>query len=119
MELWFDTSQFAYGLEAEPSYEAVDSKALDFSFDSQLQIEFANQNNGAHFGSLGMASSSTSSANSTASHHPNVPKIRFLPDGSIADGSPQSVHLIGRDGASLWLMLSRNRLNYEIRARNS
>jgi prepilin-type N-terminal cleavage/methylation domain len=119
MELWFDTSQFAYGLEAEPSYETVDSKALDFSFDSQLQIEFANQNNGAHFGSLGMASSSTSSANSTASHHPNVPKIRFLPDGSIADGSPQSVHLIGRDGASLWLMLSRNRLNYEIRTRNS
>jgi prepilin-type N-terminal cleavage/methylation domain-containing protein len=118
MELWFDTSQNAYGLEAEPSYEAVDSKALNFPFDSQLQIEFADQNSGAHFGSLGMASSGNS-ANSTRSNHPNVPKIRFLPDGSIADGSPQSVHLIGRDGASLWLMLSRNRLNYEIRTRNN
>jgi prepilin-type N-terminal cleavage/methylation domain-containing protein len=118
MELWFDNSKSAYGLEAEPSYEAVDSKALNFSFDSQLQIEFANQNNGAHFGSLGIASP-TSSANSTSSHHPNVPKIRFLPDGSIADGSPQAVHLIGRDNASLWLMLSRNRLNYEIRTRNN
>src|SRR5262249_56462277 len=104
--------------EAEPSYEAVDSKALSFPFDSQLQIEFANQNSGAHFGSLGIASSANS-ANSTVSHHPNVPKIRFLPDGSIADGSPPTVHLIGRDGASLWLMLSRNRLNYEIRARNN
>jgi len=118
MELWFDTSKSTYGLEAEPSYEAVDSKAVDFAFDSQLQIEFSNQNTGAHFGSLGMASSANS-ANSTASNHPNVPKIRFLPDGSIADGSPQSVHLTGRDGASMWLMLSRNRLNYEIRTRNN
>jgi prepilin-type N-terminal cleavage/methylation domain-containing protein len=118
MELWFDTSKSAYGLEAEPSYEAVDSKALNFPFDSQLQIEFADQNSGVHFGSLGIASSGNS-ANSTASNHPNVPKIHFLPDGSIADGSPQSVHLIGRDGASLWLMLSRNRLNYEIRTRDN
>jgi prepilin-type N-terminal cleavage/methylation domain-containing protein len=117
MELWFDTSQSAYGLEAEPSYEAVDPKALNFPFDNQLQIEFASQNSGAHFGSLGIMSGN--SANSTASNHPNVPKIRFLPDGSIADGSPQTVHLIGRDGASLWLTLSRNRLNYEIRARNN
>ena len=118
MELWFDTSKSAYGLEAEPSYEAADSKAISFTFDSQIQIEFADQNSGAHFGSLGLASSS-GSANSTASHHPNVPKIRFLPDGSISDASPQAVHLIGRDSASLWLMLSRNRLNYEIRARNN
>jgi Tfp pilus assembly protein FimT len=118
MELWFDSSKNAYGLEAEPSYEAVDSKAISFAFDSQIQIEFNNQNNGAHFGSLGLASS-PGSGNATASNHPNVPKIRFLPDGSISDGSPQAVHLIGRDGVSLWLMLSRSRLNYEIRARNN
>jgi prepilin-type N-terminal cleavage/methylation domain-containing protein len=117
MELWFDTAASAYGLEAEPSYEAVDSKALTFAFDSQMQIEFNNQDSGAHFGSLGITSSS-SAANSTASNHPNAPKIRFLPDGSIAEGSPQAVHLIGRDGASLWLTLSRNRLTYEIRTRN-
>jgi prepilin-type N-terminal cleavage/methylation domain-containing protein len=118
MELWFDSSKSAYGLEAEPSYEAVDSKAISFAFDSQLQIEFANQSSGAHFGSLGLASSS-GSGNSTPSSHPNLPKIRFLPDGSISEGSPQSIHVIGRDGASLWLMLSRNRLNYEIRTQNN
>jgi prepilin-type N-terminal cleavage/methylation domain-containing protein len=118
MELWFDTSKSAYGLEAEPSYEAVDAKALSFAFDSQMQVEFSNENSSAHFGSLGLASS-PASGNSSASNHPNVPKIRFLPDGSISDGSPQAVHLIGRDGMSLWLMLSRNRLNYEIRARNN
>jgi hypothetical protein len=118
VELWFDAPNSAYGLEAEPSYEAVDSKAISFALDSQMQIEFNDQNNGAHFGTLGLGSSSTSGS-STPSNHPNLPKIRFLPDGSIADGSPQTVHLLGRDGMSLWLMLSRNRLNYEIRAGNN
>jgi prepilin-type N-terminal cleavage/methylation domain-containing protein len=118
IELWFDAANSAYGLEAEPSYEAVDSKAISFALDSQMQIEFNDQSNGAHFGTLGLGSSSTSGS-STRSNHPNLPKIRFLPDGSVADGSPQAVHLIGRDGMSMWLMLSRNRLNYEIRTRNN
>jgi Tfp pilus assembly protein FimT len=118
MELWFDTSKSAYGLEAEPSYEALDPKAINFAFDSQMQIEFSNQNSGAHFGSVGMASSSSSANPTLASNHPNLPKIRFLPDGSIAESSPPALHLIGRDGMSMWLMLSRNRLNYEIRTRN-
>jgi len=119
MELWFDTANSAYGLEAEPSYEAVDSKALTFAFDSQMQIEFNDQNNGAHFGSLGLASSTSSGNAARASNHPNLPKIRFLPDGSISEGSPQSIHVIGRDGMSFWLVMARNRLNYEIRARNN
>lgn len=118
VELWFDTSKGAYGLEAEPSYEAVDPKALNFTLDSQMQIDFVNQNSGARFGNLAVAS--TGAANSTqTSNHPNLPKIRFLPDGSISESSPQSLQLTGRDGASLWLMLSRNRLNYEIRSRNN
>jgi hypothetical protein len=53
------------------------------------------------------------------SNHPSLPKIRFLPDGSISESSPQMLRLVGRDEMSLWLMLSRNRLNYEIRARNN
>lgn len=119
MEIWFDTSKSAYGLEAEPSYEPVDRKAIDFTLDSAMQIEFNDQNSGAHFGSLGTASSSSSTGSAPLSNHPNLTKIRFLPDGSISESSPPSLHLIGRDGMSLWLMLSRNRLNYEIRARNN
>jgi prepilin-type N-terminal cleavage/methylation domain-containing protein len=119
MELWFDLSKGVYGLEAEPSYEPVDPKALNYALDSQMQIEFNDQNSGAHFGNLAVASSSSSANATQLSNHPNLTRIRFLPDGSIAESSPQSLHLIGRDGASLWLMLSRNRLNYEIRARNN
>ena len=44
-----------------------------------------------------------------------LPTIRFLPDGSMSDTSPQMVHLTGHDGASLWLAQSRDSLTYEIR----
>ena len=119
MELWFDPSSSTYGLEAEPSYETVDSRAITFPLDSQMQIEFPDQSNGAHFGTLGSVSSASPADSTHASNHPNLTKIRFLPDGSIAENSPQTLHVIGRDGMSIWLMLSRNRLNYEIRARNN
>src|SRR5438034_650988 len=51
-----------------------------------------------------------------ASTHPNLPRIRFLPDGSISESSPQTLHLKGRDGSFISLSLSK-RLNYEIEDR--
>jgi prepilin-type N-terminal cleavage/methylation domain-containing protein len=119
MELWFDTSKGAYGLEAEPSYDPVDPKAVDFTLDSQMQIEISTLSSPTGLGNSGMTSSPTSAAAAPMSNHPSLPKIRFLPDGSISETSPQMLRVIGRDGMSLWLMLSRNRLNYEIRARNN
>ena len=38
--------------------------------------------------------------------HATLPTIRFLPDGSIGDTSPQMLRLTGRDGDSLWLAQS-------------
>jgi prepilin-type N-terminal cleavage/methylation domain-containing protein len=118
IELWFDTSKGAYGLEAEPSYETTDPKASSFVLDSQMQIEISTLSSPA-FGNPMSSASTTPSAAAQMSNHPSLPKIRFLPDGSISEGSPQMVRVIGRDGMSLWLVLSRNRLNYEIRARNN
>src|SRR5262245_23301985 len=37
MELWFDVQQGAYGLEAEPSYEANDRKAVSFTLEHEMQ----------------------------------------------------------------------------------
>lgn len=120
MELWFDSAKGAYGLEAEPSYEPVDSKAVTFTLDSPMQIEISTLSSPTSAGNSGMTSASTTSAAVTPmSNHPGLPKIRFLPDGSISESSPQMLHLVGRDEMSLWLMLSRNRLNYEIRTRNN
>jgi hypothetical protein len=52
-----------------------------------------------------------------ASHHPDMPRIRFLPDGSISEDSPQMVQLLGLDNSSISLTLSRSRLTYELQSR--
>lgn len=51
----------------------------------------------------------------TSSKHASQPHIRFEPDGGVSDSSPESVRLMDRDEGSLWVGLSANRLNYEIR----
>src|SRR5207245_5134219 len=44
IELWVDAAQRTYGLEAEPSYEPNDAKAMTFALDSDTQIEVGNLN---------------------------------------------------------------------------
>ena len=61
----------------------------------------------------------SASATPVRSTHPNLPTIRFLPDGSISETSPLMLRLIGREGDSLWLAQSRSRLAYEIRTANN
>src|SRR5882672_3103001 len=79
IELWIDSSQNAYGLEAEPSYEKTDVKAVSFTLDGDLQLELSNLNPGTASRSAGLSSSSrTGTTNTKLSSHPNVPRIRFL-----------------------------------------
>ena len=120
MELWMDTAEGAFGLEAEPSYEAEDPKAVELAMDRdiQLQVISVSTPNGAK-PSVAGSSTDISSGSPLANRHPNVPKIRFLPDGSISETSPQGLVLTGRDGRSISLRQSRNRLSYEIRPRTS
>jgi prepilin-type N-terminal cleavage/methylation domain-containing protein len=113
MDLWIDTSTGAFGLEAEPSYEPSDPKAQAFNLDSDIQVELTSLTTPA-------APSTQSGVNSrpVIKSHPNLPAIRFQPDGTISETSPQMVRLTGRDGISLWLVLSKNRSNYEVRNQN-
>jgi hypothetical protein len=119
MELWVDTSQGAFGLEAEPSYETEDPKKVEFTLDSDMQLETVNSDpsGSSTVMSLSRPAGLASAASSAPllSNHPNLPRIRFLPDGSISETSPSMLRLTGRDGRSLWLAQSRNRLGYEIR----
>jgi type II secretion system protein H len=118
MDLWIDADQGKFGLAAEPSYETLDPKAEEFTIGDGLHFEVANKNPAA------ASTNQTSSLQTTSiasvppvSHaHPGLPTIRFQPDGTIADSSPQSLRLIDRDGSVLWLAQSKNRLNYEIRS---
>jgi prepilin-type N-terminal cleavage/methylation domain-containing protein len=118
MELWFDAPHSTFGLEAEPSYEAEDPKAVELTMDSDIQLQVVSDNNPASASSSNMGTTpSVASVAPPASHHPDLPKIRFLPDGSIGESSPKALVLTGRDGISICLQQSRNGLSYEIRAR--
>jgi len=107
MELWLDSTRGAYGLEAEPSYETTDPKAQEFTVDSDMQLQVSLVYNAPT--TVQNAASPVVTAN-----HPNLPKIRFLPDGSIAETSPQSFAVMSRDGSAIWLAQTRNRLSYAI-----
>jgi Tfp pilus assembly protein FimT len=107
MELWIDSAQKRFGLEAEPSFEPNDPKEVSLMIEPEMQIEAVNT-----IGS-GNAANPGSPA-STKSNHPSLPRIRFLPDGSIEETSPQSIRVTGRDGSSRLVTISRTRMGYEI-----
>jgi prepilin-type N-terminal cleavage/methylation domain-containing protein len=114
MELWLDTAGASYGLEADSSFETKDSKAETFSIDKDVQLEVLNMNPFVLSGGAEGDSSESKISASTSSKHANLPRIRFLPDGTVSESSPRMLKLAGRDGVSLLLMLSRNRLQYAI-----
>jgi Tfp pilus assembly protein FimT len=119
MELWVDQTQRAYGLEAEPSYEQNDSKAVGFALEKDIQLQVVSNNSLSSSPAAPLPMSGATSSAPVRSNHPSLPRIRFLPDGSISETSPQMLELTGRDGSALWVALARNRLNYEIRSQAS
>jgi type II secretion system protein H len=119
MDLWVNTGQGTFGLEAEPSYDTSDSKAVDFTLDGGLQLEVVNKLVVAPANTVTMNRAqrvSTASVSRINLVHANLPTIRFLPDGSIGEASPQMLHLASSDGGSLWLAQARDGLSYEIRS---
>jgi type II secretion system protein H len=97
MVLWVDEKQGAYGLQAEMTGRNGDPKAENLSLDANLQIAV------------------TSTGLTGTTKFGGLPAIRFLPDGTVDENSPQTLRLIDARGNTLWLIESRNRNNYEIR----
>lgn len=124
IELWIDTRNRKFGLEAEPSYETTDEKAVEFELSPEMRLETVR---------VEVFKSSTTPTRSRSprgpfgavpttevlSRHAELPRIRFLPDGTIAETSPQKLSLTGADGFSLYLALSRHGLNYELTTRSN
>jgi type II secretion system protein H len=118
VELWIDTAQGRFGLEVEPSYEAEDPRKEEFKLDGDLRLEALNSDpSQPTFGTQLPMAMQTRNVSVVQSRHPNLPRIRFLPDGTVTEDSPQVLRLTGHDGISLEVAQSRNRLNYEIRTR--
>jgi len=99
MLLWVNAARGGYGVEREATAAHSDPKALEFSTDGNVQIAVMN-----------LALSATMLR--------NMPAIRFLPDGTIDENSPQTLRLNDSTGATLWLIQARNRMSYEIRNTN-
>jgi prepilin-type N-terminal cleavage/methylation domain-containing protein len=118
MDLWVDAEQGAFGLEAEPSYEMSDPKAVDFTLDGGLQLEVVNKTvvTPANTTMNRSRQASTASVPRVNLVHATLPTIRFLPDGSVGEASPQLFHLTSGDGGSLWLAQARDGVSYEIRS---
>jgi type II secretion system protein H len=100
MVLWVDERQSAYGLQAETTGQNGDPKAENLSLDENLQIAVAN----------------TGTSGTTKFH--GLPAIRFLPDGTVDENSPQMLRLADAKGHALWLIESRDRSGYEIQQSN-
>jgi len=99
MMLWVDEKNGAYGLQEEATgknAKAGDPKAEDLTVDSTLQSAVLN---------VGMGAPTTFN---------NLPAIRFLPDGTVDENSPQTVQLGDSAGFMRWLLLNKIRTGYEI-----
>jgi type II secretion system protein H len=95
MVLWVNEKQDSYGLEEETPGKNGDPEAEHLTVDEYLQLTVIN------------------AGSSVLTTFHNLPAIRFLPDGTIDENSPQKLRLT--DGTSaLWLVESRNRMGYEI-----
>jgi prepilin-type N-terminal cleavage/methylation domain-containing protein len=110
MELWVDTRQGTYGLEAEPAYLENDDKAREFTLAGDLTIEVPQ----ATVTSLSASEQARQAKNAAASRRAALPKFRFLPDGAPDVGNPRYLRLLDGEGAALDIAPTRNRLSYEI-----
>jgi type II secretion system protein H len=100
MMLWIDPTAGRYGLTAETSGKNGDSGAETLALDGTLKIAIVNSGSGA------------------STTFQNLPAIRFLPDGTVDEGSPQTLQLADQDGFGRWLVEMPGRTGYEISARN-
>lgn len=118
VELWINTAENTFGLEAEPSYNAEDARALEFTLDPDMRIELPlDTRRPAEVAATATTRAGLTASTTVLSRRPELPRIRFLPDGSIASGSPTLLLLWGREESVMVLAQTRNRMRYEIRNR--
>lgn len=96
MVLWLDEKSEKYGAEAEVSGQNGDPKAETLTVDPTLALSVKKAGSG------------------TQTTFKSLPAIRFLPDGSVDEGSPQTLQLTDQSGNSKWLVEQSNRQGYEI-----
>jgi type II secretion system protein H len=98
MMLWVNEKGGVYGVSAETSGQNGDAKAEQLTLDSTLSISVANQGTGA------------------PTMFNNLPAIKYLPDGTIDEDSPQMLTLTDADGFTRQLTETKAHTGYEVDA---
>lgn len=105
MVLWIDAENGRYGLQTQTGYADTDAKAVQFTIDDQLTLEVSANRTGP----------ATRSGVWTQTTVPGTgPLIRFFPDGSIGESSPENIFISQGDNGMILVRESSNRLRYEI-----
>ena len=103
--LWIDRQRKSYGLQAQAGYTESDQKAVQYALDKDLEME----------AQLPIGTTMTQWKPKVVGIG-NVPMIRFMPDGSVGETSPDKVVLRQGSSESLWIVKNTNRLGYAIQA---
>lgn len=112
--LWFDKDKTPnqYGIQEEPGYHdndkdnGKDPKAETLELNENLKIEILDDD-----------SSISQPTTESTDPHMNLPHITFMPDGTIADGSPRTINIVdSNNGLKATLKQTRDRSQYEIAA---
>lgn len=133
MILWIDSQRRQFGVESEYTYAGVDEQSREFALSEDLEIEVQRISNpspkasgGSGLGSSGLGQSGGMMGSPLGGGR-NGLQIRFAPDGSISDTSPDLITLreaprkgqtVRTGGSVTYIAKSPNWLNYEIRTNN-
>jgi type II secretion system protein H len=96
MMLWLDEKGSTYGMEAETSGKDGDPKAESLPVDSVLRLTV------------------TSPGTGEQATFKDLPAIKFLPDGTVDETSPQALQLQDVYGFTRLMVLGKTRMGYEI-----
>jgi prepilin-type N-terminal cleavage/methylation domain-containing protein len=96
MSLWIEPGAKKYGLEIATSFAEMDDRAKEFSLGRDLEIK-------AEWLSA-----------APIRRNANEIILSFTPDGYIDETNPELITIKEKNGESVFIGLSRNRLNYEI-----
>ncbi len=116
--LWLDATVGRYGVERETRGQNGDPLSQEFTVDDNLRIAFdqAQRLIGQTLTSTrttGLLPGVSTSQKSTTAR--TEPSIRFLPDGTLDEDSPNAIRIEDSDGSVLWLVEGSDRRHYEIR----
>jgi prepilin-type N-terminal cleavage/methylation domain-containing protein len=115
MVLWIDARERTYGLQAEAGYLDTDGKAVQFELDDGVDVAVAVAQPPVVAGMV----SNTRERGRATQPVGTLPAVRFWPDGSLVETSPEYVEFReNRPGqpSSAWIAQTPNRLAYEIRS---